>query len=109
MAKKMIEIDGILIEVSTNQNEIEMLSSSSNDVIEKVDNSIINLKSVLLKAISPIVDTYKELNKDMSIEKAEVEVGIGFSAKGNIFIASGEGNANLNIKLTLSAKDKKGN
>jgi len=38
------------------------------------------------------------------LEKAEVEIGIGFSAEGNIFIAKGKGSANLKVKLVLSPK-----
>jgi hypothetical protein len=34
----------------------------------------------------------------------EVEIGIGFSAEGNIFVAKGKANANLKVKLVLSPK-----
>ena len=104
MSKKLIELDnGLLMEVDIPQSEIEMISSNSG-VIDKVGGSIDTIKSLLLKTIQPISETYKELNKDMIVERAEVEIGIGFSAEGNLFIASGKGSANLKVKLVLSPK-----
>jgi hypothetical protein len=35
--------------------------------------------------------------------KLEVEFGLGFSAKGNVIVASGEANATLKVKLTYDA------
>ncbi|NEW59755.1 hypothetical protein GSY74_00525 [Sulfurovum sp. bin170] len=104
MSKKLIELDnGLLMEVEVPQSEIEMISGG-NGVIEKVDGSIDTIKNLLIKSIRPIAETYKELNKDMIVERAEVEIGISFSAEGNIFIASGKGSANLKVKLVLSPK-----
>ena len=40
----------------------------------------------------------------MSIEKAEVEIGLGFEAGGDVFIVKGKGKANLSVKLTLLPK-----
>ena len=56
------------------------------------------------ESIKPIVSAYETLNQDVVLEKAEVEIGIGFSAEGNIFIAKGEGSANLKVRLILSPK-----
>jgi hypothetical protein len=41
----------------------------------------------------------------MEVEIAEVEVGIGFSAEGNSFIAKGSTSANLKVKLVLKPKE----
>ncbi|SFV66583.1 hypothetical protein MNB_SV-12-1714 [hydrothermal vent metagenome] len=104
MSKKLIELDnGLLMEVEIPQNEIEMISSNS-DTVERVDQSISAVESVLIKSVEPITKAYKTLNQDMILEKAEVEIGIGFSAEGNIFVASGKASANLKVKLVLSPK-----
>jgi hypothetical protein len=105
MAKKLIELDnGLLIEVDIPQSEIEMISGG-NDIVEKVDKSISAVEKVLIKSVEPITRAYKALNQDIILEKAEVEIGIGFSAEGNIFVASGKGSANLKVKLVLSPKN----
>ena len=104
MSKKLIELDnGLLMEVEIPQSEIEMISGGSD--IERVDKSINAVETLLIKSVQPITQAYKALNQDMILEKAEVEIGIGFSAEGNIFVAKGKANANLKVKLVLSPKD----
>ena len=49
-------------------------------------------------------DVWQELNQDMSVSEAEVEIGLGFEVEGNIFIAKGKTNASLTIRLKLKPK-----
>jgi hypothetical protein len=46
----------------------------------------------------------EELNKDMTITDAKVEIGLGFGVSGGVFIAKGEASANLKVTLTLAPK-----
>ena len=104
MSKKLIELEnGLLMEVDVPQSEIEMISGGS-DMVEKVNKSMDTVKEMLIKSVEPITQAYEALNQDVVLEKAEVEIGIGFSAEGNIFIAKGKGSANLKVKLILSPK-----
>ena len=104
MSKKLIELEnGLLMEVDVPQSEIEMISGGS-DMVEKVNKSMDTVKEMLIKSVEPITQAYEVLNQDVVLEKAEVEIGIGFSAEGNIFIAKGKGSANLKVKLILSPK-----
>ena len=105
MSGKFIELDnGLYMEVEAEAGEIEAISGG--DMVERVDKSIDGIKDVLIKSIKPVSETYQELNRQMSVERAEVELAIGFSAEGNIFIAKGRGSANLKVKLVLSPKEK---
>ena len=104
MSKKLIELEnGLLMEVDVPQSEIEMISGGS-DMVEKVNKSMDTVREMLIKSVEPITQAYEALNQDVVLEKAEVEIGIGFSAEGNIFIAKGKGSANLKVKLVLSPK-----
>jgi Trypsin-co-occurring domain 1 len=67
----------------------------------KVDETIDAIKPVLLKAIRPVVETWKELNQDVALESAEIELGFGFEASGNVFLASSKGNVNFKVTLKL--------
>ena len=99
MASELIKLqDGTLVEIENSDNDIEQISGG---VANRVDESIDIIAPLLKRAIAPIRDTFDELNKDMSIEKAEIELGIGFEASGDIFIVKGKGKANLSIKITL--------
>jgi len=104
MAKKLIKLDnGLMMEVEASQNEIEMIAGGD-DVVENVDQSMGAVKEVLLKSIEPITEAYNALNQEVILEKAEVEIGIGFSASGHIFVASGKASANFKIKLVMAPK-----
>lgn len=44
---------------------------------------------------------WKELNKELLVDAAEVELGLGFEAEGNLYITKAKGSANLVVRLTL--------
>ena len=99
MASELIKLnDGTLVEIENSDNDIEQISGG---VANRVDENIDIIAPLLKRAIAPLKDTFNELNKDMTIEKAEVEIGIGFEAGGDVFIVKGKGKANLTVKLTL--------
>ena len=103
MAKKLIELDnGLMMEVEASASEIEMISGG--DMVDKVESSMGTVEKMLLQSVQPVVNAYNVLNQEIVMEKAEVEIGIGFSAEGNIFIAKGNANANLKVKLVLKPK-----
>ena len=104
MSKKLIELEnGLMMEVEVPESEIEMISGGS-DMVEKVQTSMGTVEKMLLQSVQPIINTYNTLNQEVTLDSAEVEVGIGFSAEGNIFIAKGNANANLKVKLVLKPK-----
>jgi len=105
MSKKLIELEnGLLMEVDVPESEIEMISGGENDIIQKVESSMSSIEKMLITSVEPITQVYQALNQDVILDRAEVEIGIGFSAEGNIFIAKGKGSANLKVKLVLSPK-----
>ena len=105
MSKKLIELEnGLLMEVDLPESEIEMISGGENDIIQKVESSMSSIEKMLISSVEPITQAYKALNQDVILDRAEVEIGIGFSAEGNIFIAKGKGSTNLKVKLVLSPK-----
>ncbi|CAA6819519.1 MAG: Unknown protein [uncultured Sulfurovum sp.] len=108
MAKKLIKLEnGLLmeVEVATNEDGIEEISGGDDEVLDRVSTSMGTVEKMLIQSVQPIVNAYNVLNQDVVLEKAEVEVGIGFSAEGNIFIAKGNANANLKVKLVLKPKE----
>ena len=106
MAMKLIKLDnGLMMEVEVTKDEIEQISGGHDDeIIDKVESSMEAVEAIIKESVKPIVSAYETLNQDVVLEKAEVEIGIGFSAEGNIFIAKGKGSANLKVKLVLSPK-----
>lgn len=104
MAKKLIALEnGLMMEVEAVENEIEMIAGG-NDMVEQVETSMGAVEKMLIQSVEPVVNAYEALNQDVVLEKAEIEIGIGFSAEGNIFVAKGSANANLKVKLVLTPK-----
>ncbi|MCI5137669.1 MAG: hypothetical protein D3922_04465 [Candidatus Electrothrix sp. AR1] len=102
MTAQLIELeDGLLVEVDVSDGQVNQISGG---VTEQVDKAIDTVKPVLLKACRPMVSVWKELNKEMSIDNVEIELQLGFSAEGSIFLAKGKGSANLKVKLSISPK-----
>jgi len=103
VASKLIQLeDGALVEVEAPENKAQPISGGMADKIK--DATIERIKPIILKVCKPLSEVWKELNKDMYIEQAEVELGLGFEAEGNLYITKAKGNANLVVKLTLKPK-----
>ena len=103
MASKLIELaDGTLVEIEVPENKAQLIAGGAAEKLQ--DATIDKVKPILLKACKPIVEVWQELNKDMHIEQAEVELGLGFEAEGNLYITKAKGNANLVVTLTLKPK-----
>lgn len=92
------------MEVEIPQSEIEPISGGRDDIVDKLQSSMETIENILVKSVEPIANVYNTLKQEIILEKAEVEIGIGFSAEGNIFIAKGNANANLKVKLVISPK-----
>lgn len=103
MSSKLIELeDGILIEIDDPAGKAQEISGGAAERIK--DATIDRIKPILLKAVKPILDVYQELNRDMQVRQAEVQIGFGFEAEGNLYITKAKGNANLIVKLVLEPK-----
>ncbi|MCI5163268.1 MAG: hypothetical protein D3917_14865 [Candidatus Electrothrix sp. AX5] len=102
MPNQLIELeDGLLVEVEVPQNQVNQISGG---IPEQVSKAIDTVRPVLLKACRPVVAVWNELNQEMSIDNAEVELQLGFSAEGSVFLAKSSGSANLKIKLSISPR-----
>ncbi len=101
MATKLIELDdGTLIEVEAMPGQAEQISSGA---AERVHKSLEQIQPLLLSACLPVAAAWNELSKQMTIEHAEIELGLSFEGEGNLYITKFKGGANLLIKLVLKA------
>jgi Trypsin-co-occurring domain 1 len=103
MATKLIRLeDGVLVEVEAAPGEPQQISGGS--PATRVESNLERVVPVLRKVCLPLTNTWKELNKDMNVEKAEVEIGLSFEAGGDVFIANSKAGATLKVKLVLGPK-----
>lgn len=106
MATKLIQFeDGTLVEVEVPPDQVQPISGGAADRIDAtVDATLDRVKPLLLKICRPIKEVWSEVNQDMEIETAEVQVGLSFEAEGNVYIAKSKAGANLTVKLVLKPK-----
>lgn len=104
MATKLIRLqDGTLLEVDIAPGEAQQIAGGS--VAKKVEATFDKIKPTLINVCRPITEVWKELNKEMQVSQAEVEIGISFAVEGDVYIAKSKSDANLKIKLVLKPKD----
>lgn len=92
--------DGIRIEAEVTDTRVAAKDG-------KIDQTIDSIKPTLVRVVQPVAAAWNELNQDMDIKQAEIELGFGFEASGNLFIASTKGNVNLKVKLVLKPSPAK--
>lgn len=92
--------DGIRIEAEVTDTRVAAKDG-------RVEQTIDSIKPTLVRVVQPVVAAWDELNQDMDIQQAEIELGFGFEASGNLFIASTKGNVNLKVKLVLKPRSAK--
>lgn len=99
---KLIELsDGILVEVSVPQTEAKQISSGSADRVQK---TISLIKPLLTKLAHPVYEAIEEIQTTMAVENAAIEISLGFTAEGNIYITKLQSNSSLKVNLTLKPK-----
>ncbi|MBN3949055.1 MAG: hypothetical protein HWQ38_22345 [Nostoc sp. NMS7] len=105
MPTKLIRLnDGTLVEVEVPDDEARQISGG---LADKVDATFDKIKPILVKTCKPIASAWKELNQEMTIDKAEVQIGFSFEGEGNLYITKSKANANLTVKLILKPNNSK--
>jgi hypothetical protein len=102
MATKLIQLeDGILVEVEVPPEQAQPISGGAAD---RVSATFDQIRPILVKACRPIATAWKEINQDMNIEQAEIQLGFNFEGEGNLYITKSKAAANLTVKLVLKPK-----
>lgn len=103
MATKLIELaDGTLVEVEAEPGQAQQISGG---VAEKImDASLDKITPILIRTCRPIIAAWEQLNQELDIDQAEVELALSFASEGNIYLAKATTGANLTIKLVLKPR-----
>lgn len=102
MSTKLIELeDGTLVEIEVPEDQAQQISGGFAD---KVSSSLEKIKPLLIRACKPVSEAWGELNTEVQIEQAEVELGLSFEGEGNVYVTRSKAAANLTIKLILKSK-----
>jgi hypothetical protein len=94
--------DDIIVEIgSPSDGKREMHAANA----EQVDTTMEMVGQMLSRILAPIGDAFKHLHDvldvPIAVEGAEVEIGLAFSAEGNIFVAKSKAEGTLGVKVTF--------
>ena len=103
MPSRYIELkDNIVVEIgSPGEPRTEMSGSP----LDRVDTKIEEVGKIIEKVARTIGDSFEGLHDALDIpiavEKAEVEIGLSFSAEGTVFITKAKTEGSLSIKISF--------
>lgn len=100
-----MEFDGIEILVETVPVPGTEPTSRLSDAGERVRTAFDSAQDVIVSLAARTAEVVRKLAASEVAHpcKLEVEFGLGFAAKGNVIVASGEANASLKVKLIYDA------
>ena len=110
MITKLIKLDdGTLVEVEVTPEQSQQISGGS-VFAKKVKTNLTQIQPLIVQTCQSIAtiwqDVHQELSKDLSIEQAEVELGLSFEFGGDVYIAKSTAGANFKVKLVLKPQNK---
>jgi hypothetical protein len=103
MATKFLELkDGVIVEIGAPSDSREEMHTST---AERVDTTMEMVGSMLSRILAPIGDAFRGVrevaNTPIAITTAEVELGLSFSAEGNLFVTKTGVEGTLKINVTF--------
>lgn len=102
MATQLIEFEnGPLVEVEVQADQVQEVSGR---FAQRVGETFDKIRPLILTACRPVVSACQELNQEMDIDEAEVELGLSFEGEGNLYITKSTAGANLKVRLLLKPK-----
>ena len=93
--------DGTVVEVEPGPQEAQQIAGG----MRRVQASMKDVQPVLVNVARSVRSAWGELNKDMTIEGAEVELGLSFEGEGTVYVAKAKAGANLTVKLVLKPEE----
>lgn len=102
MATKLIKLeDNTLVEVEVSEDQARPIARSA---AKEIAATFEKIQPLLVRISQPIAKAWKEIDKDMNIEQAEIQLGLSFEGEGNIYVTKTKAGANLIVKLVLKPK-----
>lgn len=102
MSTKLIEMeDGVLVEVGVPADQAQPIAGGFADRVQARFDKVI---PVIQRVCESLVETCRELRDSADVEKAELELGLGFEGEGNLYVTKSKASANLLVRVTLAPK-----
>lgn len=99
MAGKLIQLDdGSLLEIDVPGDQVREISGG---LAYKVDSTFNKLTPLIKNACEPVILALREMSKEVNINEAEIEIGLGFEAEGNAYVTQSKTKSNMTVRIKL--------
>jgi hypothetical protein len=111
MARELLELnteDGgtILVAVDVPEVAVGRVSAPGDPPIKKLDQSFNVVSALIVRGCRPLTKAFGQLHQETQATEAEVEFGISFTAKGNVYLMESSGGATLKVKVSWKMGSK---
>ncbi len=110
MARKLLELDTeggdtILVAVEVPEAAVGQVANLGELPIERVEQTFDTVRDLVVRGCRPLTQAFQTLQQESQASRAEVEFGVNFTAKGNIYVVESSGNASFKVKVTWNLSD----
>ena len=108
MATKFLEFkDGVIVEIGGPSDVRKQMHTASAD---QIDTTMDIVGTMLSRILVPIRNSFaglqESLNVPVAVDSADVELGLSFSAEGNLFVTKSKAEGALKVKITFKPISK---
>ena len=105
MAREILELNAeegqtILVAVDIPEDAVDWVVTSGEPPTRKLDRNFDEVKDVIVRGCRPLSQAFDQLRQEMHATDAEVEFGINFTSKGNIYLAESPDIASIKVRVT---------
>ncbi|MEQ9487053.1 CU044_2847 family protein [Coleofasciculus sp. F4-SAH-05] len=112
MAQQLLELDTddggtILVAVDVPESAVGQVATPGEPPIKKLDRSFNVIQALIVRGCRPLTKAFQQLHRETQATDAEVEFGINFTAKGNVYLVESSGTATLKVKVSWKMDQQK--
>ncbi|MEQ8542089.1 MAG: CU044_2847 family protein [Coleofasciculus sp. D1-CHI-01] len=112
MAQQLLELDTddggtILVAVDVSESAVGQVATPGEPPIKKLDRSFNIIQALIVRGCRPLTKAFKQLHQETQATDAEVEFGINFTTKGNVYLVESSGTATLKVKVSWKMDQQK--
>lgn len=111
MARKLLELDTgdgnqILVAVDVPLAAVGKVANVGEIPVERVEQTFDTIRDLVIRSCRPLNQAFRTLQREGQASEAEVEFGVNFTTKGNIYVVESSGNASFRVKVSWNLAQK---
>jgi Trypsin-co-occurring domain 1 len=105
MAREILELNTekgqtILVAVDIPEAAVDWVVTPGEPPMKKLDRNFDEVKDAIVQGCRPLSQAFEQIHQEMHATDAEVEFGINFTPKGNIYLAESPDLASIKVRVS---------